>query len=58
MKVHDGQSGYMSQSLYPLYFGLNEVTNVDEIKVTWPSGNKQTVSGPIDVNRTIEVKEQ
>ncbi|MCH2592832.1 MAG: FG-GAP-like repeat-containing protein [Pedosphaera sp.] len=58
MKVHDGQSGYLSQSLYPLYFGLNEVTNVDEIKVTWPSGNKQTVLGPIDVNRTIEVKEQ
>jgi hypothetical protein len=58
MKVHDGQSGYLSQSLYPLYFGLNEVTNVDEIKVTWPSGNKQTVPGPIDVNRTIEVKEQ
>ena len=58
MKVHDGQSGYLSQSLYPLYFGLNEVTNVDEIKVTWPSSNKQTVLGPIDVNRTIEVKEQ
>jgi len=58
MKVHDGQSGYLSQSLHPLYFGLNEVTNVDEIKVTWPSGNKQTVPGPIDVNRTIEVKEQ
>ena len=58
MKVHDGQSGYLSQSLYPLYFGLNEVTNVDEIKVTWPSGNKQTVLGPIDVNRTIKVKEQ
>ena len=58
LKVHDGQSGYLSQSLYPLYFGLNEVTNVDEIKVTWPSGNKQTVPGPIDVNRTIEVKEQ
>ena len=58
MKVHDGQSGYLSQSLYPLYFGLNDVTNVDEIKVTWPSGNKQTVLGPIDVNRTIEVKEQ
>mgnify|MGYP006154753301 FL=1 len=58
MKVHDGQSGYLSQSLYPLYFGLNEVTNVDEIKVTWPSGNKQTVPGPIEVNRTIEVKEQ
>ncbi len=58
MKVHDGQSGYLSQSLYPLYFGLNEATHVDEIKVTWPSGNKQTVKGPININETIEVREQ
>jgi hypothetical protein len=58
LKVHDGQSGYMSQSLCPLYYGLGEASSVDEIEVTWPSGDTQTVPGPIEANRTIEIKEQ
>lgn len=58
MKVHDGQSGYLSQSLAPLYFGLGKSTTVSEIKVSWPSGAEQTIPGPIEVNKTIEVKEE
>jgi hypothetical protein len=56
-KVHDGQSGYLSQSQIPLYFGLNEATQVDEIVVRWPSGKKQVVAGPIESNRLIGITE-
>ena len=34
----DGKSGYLSQSLKPLYFGLGDATAIDEIQVQWPSG--------------------
>ena len=56
-KVHDGQSGYLSQSLYPLYFGLGDAEVVDQIAVRWPSGREQIVSGPIATNSLIEVRE-
>ncbi len=57
-KVHDGKSGYLSQSLYPLYFGLAGAQKVDQIEVFWPSGKKQVVQGPIELNRLIEVREE
>ena len=57
MKVHDGKSGYLSQSLYPLYFGLDGAASVDKIEIVWPSGKQQVVSGPVATNRQIEVKE-
>ena len=56
-KVFDGNSGYLSHSLYPLYFGLGTAEAVDSIEVAWPSGRRQVVAGPIAVNRTIEVRE-
>jgi len=58
VQVHDGQSGYLSQSTYPLYFGLNDAETVDQIEVQWPSGQNQVVSGPIATNTQIEVTEQ
>ena len=33
-KVMDGNSGYLSHSLYPLYFGLGAAESVDSIEVT------------------------
>src|SRR5687767_2201100 len=45
-KVFDGNSGYLSHSLYPLYFGLGASETVERIDVTWPSRKQQTVSGP------------
>ena len=56
-KVYDGQSGYLSQSRYPLYFGLGNTAQVDEIAVHWPSGAKQTIEGPVEPNRLIELVE-
>ena len=56
-KVMDGNSGYLSHSILPLYFGLGQAEKVDAIEVTWPSGRVQTVSGPIAANRLLEVTE-
>jgi hypothetical protein len=58
VKIHDGQSGYLSHSLIPLYFGLGDAKSVDEIAVTWPSGKQQLVRSPIAINTTIVVREE
>jgi hypothetical protein len=56
-KVMDGNSGYLSHSILPLYFGLDQAEKVDRIEVRWPSGKSQTVAGPIAANRMLEVTE-
>ena len=55
-KVNDGQSGYLSQSSLPLYFGLGGADRVDLVEVTWPGGGKQSLAG-VDGNRTIVIEE-
>jgi hypothetical protein len=57
-KPNDGQSGYLSQSVQPLYFGLDEEKVVDKVVVKWPSGGTQTFPGPIDANQLIELAEE
>ena len=57
-RLNDGKSGYLSQSLSPLYFGLGAADEVDRIEVVWPSGRTQTVAGPINANSRIEVIEE
>ena len=57
-KVLDGNSGYLSHSLYPLYFGLGAAESVDGIEVLWPSGRKQSVPGPVKINSVVDVREQ
>jgi hypothetical protein len=56
-KVHDGKSGYLSQSLLPLYFGLGDTATIDSIEVVWPSGRVQTVPGPLAANTLIQIEE-
>ena len=56
-RVHDGKSGYLSQSRFPLYFGLGNVSLLDRIEVIWPSGERQVVSGPIQANQQLEIRE-
>ena len=58
MKVKDGQSGYLSHSDYPLYFGLNSAKQVDRLEVSWPSGIKQEIEGPIEVNQVLTITEE
>jgi hypothetical protein len=57
-KVFDGNSGYLSHSLYPLYFGLGGAEAVTRIEIHWPSGKNQIVQGPIEMNSQIDVREQ
>jgi len=57
-KANDGKSGYLSQSLYPLYFGLGDATTVDRVEVLWPSGTTQIERGPISANSLIQVAEK
>ncbi len=57
-KVHDGKSGYLSQSSQPLYFGLGEADKVDQIDISWPSGRQQTVAGPLAPNRLMVITEE
>jgi len=56
--VLDGNSGYLSHSVYPLYFGLGASRSVDRIEVTWPGGRTQSLAPPFAMNSRIEVKEQ
>jgi hypothetical protein len=58
LSQHDGKSGYLSQSRMPLYFGLGDASQVDRIEVTWPSGTRQVVAGPIAANQTLTITEQ
>jgi hypothetical protein len=56
-KVLDGNSGYLSHSVYPLYFGLGAAESVERIEVIWPSGRSQVVAPPIALNAVVEVTE-
>lgn len=57
-QVYDGQSGYLSQSSLPLYFGLGESSAVDRITVRWPSGTRQVLEGPVETNRQMTIVEE
>jgi hypothetical protein len=57
VKQNDGKSGYLSQSVLPLYFGLGEATKVDRVEVAWPSGRKQVVTEGLRVNDTLRITE-
>jgi len=57
-QVNDGKSGYLAQSVMPLYFGLGAATQADSITVKWPTGATQVVQGPLRSGSTIIVKER
>jgi hypothetical protein len=58
VKVHDGKSGYLSQSSLPLYFGLGDAERVDRITVEWPAGGTQEVTEGITVGSRIVITER
>jgi hypothetical protein len=57
LKPLDGKSGYLSQSDLPLYFGLANADHADRIEIRWPSARHQTVPGPVNAGRIIDVVE-
>jgi hypothetical protein len=56
-KYNDGKSGYLAQSVLPLYFGLGEATKVDRIEIDWPSGRKQVLTKDLRINQTLKITE-
>lgn len=56
-QYNDGKSGYLAQSVLPLYFGLGDSTEVESIEVDWPSGKKQVLTAGIDENHTLRITE-
>ena len=57
-KLNDGKSGYLSQSDFPLYFGLGDSEKVDRVEVTWPGGATQAVTDAIPVNDLLVIEEK
>jgi hypothetical protein len=53
----DGKSGYLSQSVLPLYFGLGDADTIDSIEVDWPSGTKQSLTHDLRANQIIGIRE-
>jgi len=53
----DGKSGYLSQSVLPLYFGLGDAVRVDRVEVDWPSGRRQVVTDGIRTNTILRIVE-
>jgi len=56
-RYNDGKSGYLSQSVLPLYFGLGDSSKIDRIEIDWPSGRKQVISQDLHENETLKVSE-
>jgi enediyne biosynthesis protein E4 len=56
-RSNDGKSGYLSQSILPLYFGLGDATTVSKIEVDWPSGKRQVLTENLKADSRIRVTE-
>jgi hypothetical protein len=55
-------SGYASESMRPLHFGLGGADHVDAVEITWPSGRVQRIEGEelkaaVGVNRLVTIEE-
>ncbi|MEO8083354.1 MAG: CRTAC1 family protein [Ardenticatenales bacterium] len=57
VQVYDGNTGYLSHGLLPMYFGLDGAAAADSVEVLWPSGETQTVAGPLEAGSTVAVEE-
>ena len=55
-RYHDGQTGYLSHGLLPLYFGLGDAKKVAQVRVQWPSGQDQVLT-EVSANDTVTIRE-
>jgi len=56
-RYNDGKSGYLSQSILPLYFGLGDATSISKIEVVWPSGKRQALTANLKADSRIRITE-
>jgi len=52
-EIYGGGASYASQSSSIVHFGLGSMTEVDSLKIDWPSGHQQVVFNPSVNNRHI-----
>jgi hypothetical protein len=57
VQQNDGKSGYLAQSVLPLYFGLGDADHADALEVRWPSGKKQRLRGPLPSGKPLLITE-
>jgi hypothetical protein len=50
--------GYLSKNESIVFFGLGDVTKVDEIRVHWPSGRQQSIRDVASGQRVLIVEGQ
>jgi len=54
-------SGYASESMRPLHFGLGGADHIDAIEITWPGGRVQRIEGEalkgVGVNCSMTIEE-
>jgi len=56
-RYNDGKSGYLAQSVLPLYFGLGNTAKIDRVEVDWPSRRKQVLTTGLQENQTLTITE-
>ena len=56
MRVLSAGDGYASQYSKTLHFGLGEREHIDELQVTWPSGQVETLFD-VEADRVLELRE-
>ena len=54
-QLHNGASGYLSQSVTPLYFGLGKNSTVKKVHVLWPNSQQQIIEGPLAANQLLKI---
>lgn len=50
--------GYLSSVSPTIHFGLDNVTQIDEIKIIWPSAKEMTILNQVDANQKIKIDYQ
>jgi hypothetical protein len=46
MRQVEAGSGYASEMMLPLHFGIGKADHVDAVEIRWPSGLVQHLEGP------------
>ncbi|MCA1593863.1 MAG: ASPIC/UnbV domain-containing protein [Acidobacteria bacterium] len=62
MRQVEAGSGYASEAMLPVHFGLGNAERIDAVEITWPSGIQQRFEGEslgaaFGVNRLIRIEE-
>lgn len=62
MRQVEAGSGYASESMLPVHFGLGGADRIEAVEISWPSGLVQRIEGEslitaLGVNRMVRVEE-